>query len=114
MKDVLCGVGGAIYVAEGVVSIDVFYCVVYRAIPYILSIELQFFNIHLNSDGQQFLQYQQDEQVPFTSNHWTQKKGYICWWNSRFGAVNGIPTLPSGYLDLQQQYRQIINNLHFH
>jgi hypothetical protein len=69
MKDVLCGVGGAIYVAEGVVSIDVFYCVVYRAIPYILSIELQFFNIHLNSDGQQLLQYQQDEQVPFTSNH---------------------------------------------
>jgi hypothetical protein len=42
MKDVLCGECGAIYVAEGVVSIDVFYCVVYRAIPYILSIELQF------------------------------------------------------------------------
>jgi hypothetical protein len=28
----------------------------------------------LNSDGQQFHQYQQYEQLPLTSNHWTQKK----------------------------------------
>ena len=29
---------------------------------------------NLNSDGQQFHQYQQNEQPPFTSNHLTQKK----------------------------------------
>ena len=28
----------------------------------------------LNSDGQQSHQYQQNEQPPFISNHWTQKK----------------------------------------
>ena len=28
---------------------------------------------HLNSDGQQFYQYEKKKQLPPTSNHWTQK-----------------------------------------
>jgi len=40
----------------------------------------------LNSDGQQFSQYQQNEQSPLTTNHWTQKwpttYGRFCLWNS--------------------------------
>jgi len=38
----------------------------------------------LNRDGQQFDQYQQNEQLPLTLNHWTQKKDHNIWhWKSR-------------------------------
>ena len=44
----------------------------------------------LNSDGQQFHQYQQNEQSPLLSIHWSHKNHYKWSWKSR---LNGIPTL---------------------
>jgi len=38
----------------------------------------------LNSVGQQFIQYQQNEQSPLTSNNWTQKVHDTWHWKSRF------------------------------
>jgi hypothetical protein len=35
---------------------------------------VRFMKKGLNSDGQQFHQYQQNEQLPFICNHWTQEK----------------------------------------
>jgi len=37
----------------------------------------------LNSDVQQFHQYQQNKQSPLTSNHWTQKETTLRGWKSR-------------------------------
>ena len=34
----------------------------------------------LNSDGQHFHQYQQKEQLPLTTTHWTYKKKYHIIW----------------------------------
>ena len=60
----------------------------------------------LNSDGQQFHQYQQNEQSPLTSNHWISKnattygagnqsmawvKTHTC---GRVKPANGIPISP--------------------
>ena len=58
---------------------------------------------NLYSDGQQFLQYQQNEQSPFTLSHWTQTYYDILLdWKvgtgTKYGGVkpiNGIPNLPS-------------------
>ena len=38
----------------------------------------------LNGGGQQFYKYQQNEQPPLTSNHWTQKDHDIRHWNTKF------------------------------
>ena len=38
----------------------------------------------LNSDGQQFHQYQENKQSPLISTHWTQKDYGIWRWKSRF------------------------------
>ena len=44
----------------------------------------------LNSDGQQFNQYQQNEQSPLTSNHWTHKKTIT------YVDINQAPDLKTG------------------
>jgi hypothetical protein len=36
----------------------------------------------LNSDGQQFHRYKQNEQAPLTSNHWTYKIKFKQWWST--------------------------------
>jgi len=79
-----------------------------------------------NSDGQQFHQYQQREHLPLTSSNIEKTMTYdignsgpdvglaqIC---CEIKPANGIPIIPSGYLDLQRQYiyKQTIQNLYLH
>ena len=68
-------------------------------------------------DGQQFHQYQQNEQTPFISNHWKLNRPQhmaleiqVLSWDryqqkGRAIPVNGTITLPFWYLDLHRQYR---------
>jgi hypothetical protein len=71
----------------------------------------------LNSNSQQYHQYLQNEQSPLTSNHskWNKKATYYVgnpgadlWQEEKCSdayAVDGIPSLPFWYFELQRQYR---------
>ena len=70
----------------------------------------------LNSDGQQFYQYQQNKQPPHTSNQWTQKKRTYNFGNpgpdlgqaQKSGRLMGYQPSPYWKLDLQRQHKQMI------
>ena len=90
---------------------------------------LRLFKESLSSAGQHFLQYQQNKQLPFTSNIEHEKDHNIWWWKSK--SWLGIGTKMAGlnwlmevqpscswWLDLQWQYKykKTTKNLqiHFH
>jgi hypothetical protein len=54
------------------------------------STEEYFMNRKLNSDGQQFHQYQQNEQSPLSLTHWTQKDHDISHWYNKMFIVFGL------------------------
>jgi len=74
----------------------------------------------LNSDGQQFHQYQQNEQSPLTLTHWTQKREHNIWhWKSmsplgtgkkcgKTKPVNGILNSPLLITGFPKPYKMYI------